>query len=142
LRERSLLTQEQMLEMQRAGFTFGSHSLTHAMLTSLTDDELQREVHDSKKKLEDLLGVEVKWFAYPYGDVDRRVRAAVQEAGYKAAVTTDVGSNRWQDFLVLNRLDINDRDWLLDFACKLSTGRDYRKSVLRRIPGFGSTAKR
>jgi hypothetical protein len=66
----------------------------------------------------------------------------VQEAGYKAAVTTDAGSNRWQDPLVLNRLDINDGDWLIDFACKIRTGRDYRKSILRRLPGVQATAKR
>jgi len=142
LRERSLLTLEQMLEMQRAGVTFGSHSLMHPMVTSLSDDDLRRELRDSKLKLEDLLGTEVKWFAYPYGDVNRRVRVAVQEVGYKAAVTTDAGSNRWQDPLVLNRLDINDGDWLIDFACKIRTGRDYRKSILRRLPGVQATAKR
>jgi hypothetical protein len=43
---------------------------------------------------------------------------------------------------VLNRLDINDGDWLIDFACKIRTGRDYRKSILRRLPGVQATAKR
>ena len=133
LRKRSLLTLEQMDEMQRHGVTFASHSLTHPNLTSLPNSELRREVRDSKAKLEDLLGVTVEWFAYPYGAADRRVRAAVAEAGYKAAVTTKAGFNQWQDPLALNRLEVDERDWLIDFALKVATGRSYRRGILNRL---------
>jgi GT2 family glycosyltransferase/peptidoglycan/xylan/chitin deacetylase (PgdA/CDA1 family) len=136
VRNRRLLTLAQMREMQRAGVVFGSHSLTHPMLTSLSDAELQQEVCESKQKLEDLLGAPVDWFAYPYGDLDRRVRAAVLAAGYRAAVTTNGGFNRWQDPLALNRLEIDDRDWLMDFALKLATGRNYRRGILNRMKGI------
>ena len=133
LRARSLLTLTQMREMQQHGVTFGSHSATHPLLTSLSDSELLREVCDSKTKLEDALGASVEWFAYPFGDVDRRVRAAVVEAGYKAAVTTNAGFNRWQDPLALNRLEIDDRDWLVDFALKVATARSYRRGLFARL---------
>jgi GT2 family glycosyltransferase/peptidoglycan/xylan/chitin deacetylase (PgdA/CDA1 family) len=133
LRQRSLLSLEQVLQMQRQGVVFGSHSLTHRPLTSLSTSELRREVNDSKSKLEDLLGARIDWFAYPYGDLDRRVRAAVLEAGYRAAVTTNGGFNRWQDPLALNRLEVDDRDWLLDFALKIATGRNYRRGLLNRL---------
>lgn len=139
VRKRSTLTLEQMREMQRAGVVFGSHSLTHPLLTSLKDCELRREVSDSKAKLEDLLGVPVEWFGYPYGDADRRVRAAVAETGYKAAVTTNGGFNRWQDPLALNRLGVSDEDRLIDFALKVATGRDVRRGIVSRIR---KTAKR
>jgi GT2 family glycosyltransferase/peptidoglycan/xylan/chitin deacetylase (PgdA/CDA1 family) len=137
LRKRSLLTSDQLREMQRAGVTFGSHSLTHPLLTSLSNSALLQEVKDSKAKLEDLLGSPVEWFAYPFGDVDRRVRAAVLEAGYKAAVTTNAGFNRWHDPMTLNRFEIDDRDWLLDVALKLATGRSYRRSVSARLSRMG-----
>jgi peptidoglycan/xylan/chitin deacetylase (PgdA/CDA1 family) len=133
LRTRSLLTLAQMREMQRSGVTFGSHSATHPLLSSLSDSELRREVRDSKAMLEDALGTAVEWFAYPFGDVDRRVRATVLEAGYKAAVTTNAGFNRWQDPLALHRLEIDDRDWLLDFALKIATARSYRRGLLARL---------
>ncbi|HEX6879027.1 MAG TPA: polysaccharide deacetylase family protein, partial [Terriglobales bacterium] len=140
LRTRRLLTLDQMREMQRHGVTFGSHSLTHPLLTTLSTCTLRREVIDSKRILEDLLGTAVDWFAYPYGDVDRRVRAAVLEAGYKAAATTNAGFNRWQDPLALNRFEVSDCDWLLDFALKIATGRDYRKSLLARLKLSNSSA--
>ncbi|MCS3358884.1 polysaccharide deacetylase family protein [Xanthomonas translucens] len=44
-----------------------------------------------KRALEDLLGEPVTQFCYPYGDVDARVAATVQEAGYVAATTTRRG---------------------------------------------------
>jgi GT2 family glycosyltransferase/peptidoglycan/xylan/chitin deacetylase (PgdA/CDA1 family) len=136
LRQRSLLSLDQMREMQRFGVQFGSHSLTHPLLTKLSTAELLREVRDSKSRLEDALGAPVEWFAYPYGDVDRRVRAAVLEAAYKASVTTDAGMNRWQDPLALQRLEIDERDWLIDFALKLSTGRNFRRSAMMRLGSF------
>ena len=139
LRPRTLLSLNQMREMQRAGIQFGSHSLTHPLLTRLSTPELLREVRDSKMVLEDTLGTAIEWFAYPYGDIDRRVRAAVLESGYKAAVTTDAGLNKWQDPLALQRLEVDDRDWLMDFALKLSTGRNFRRSLMLRL-GLSSGA--
>jgi hypothetical protein len=65
------------------------------------------------------------------------VRAAVLEAGYKAAVTTNAGFNRWHDPMTLNRFEIDDRDWLLDVALKLATGRSYRRSVSARLSRMG-----
>jgi peptidoglycan/xylan/chitin deacetylase (PgdA/CDA1 family) len=133
LRQRNLLTLDQMRELQRAGVVFGSHSGTHPLLTQLSTPKLLREVRDSKARLEDLLGTSVDWFAFPYGDADRRVRAAVLEAGYKAAVTTDAGLNQWQDPLALCRLEVDDRDWLLDFAIKIASGRNPRRSLQVRL---------
>ena len=141
VQKRTTLTLEQMREMQRAGTTFGSHSLTHPLLTSLPDCELRRELAESKTKLEDLLGAPVEWFAYPYGDADRRVRAAVAAAGYKAAVTTHGGFNQWQDPLALNRLEVSDEDWLIDFALKIATGRNVRKGIVNRMIGNRQAAK-
>ncbi|HEY5660881.1 MAG TPA: polysaccharide deacetylase family protein [Gaiellaceae bacterium] len=63
----------------------GSHGVTHAHLTQLSDDELRREVVESKQQVEDELGRPCPEFAYPYGEHDERVRAAVRAAGYERA---------------------------------------------------------
>ena len=132
-RSRALLTAAQIRELQKHGFVFGAHSMTHASLPSLADADLVREVRDSKARLEDLLGERVTWFAYPFGHVDRRVRAAVAEAGFTAAVTTHPGLSWWDDPLALKRIEIYDRDTLLDFVLKVQTGRDVRRGLLRRV---------
>lgn len=133
LRARNLLTLDQIRELQRHGVEFGSHTLTHPWLPSLSDHDLERELRDSKAKLEDLLGVEVSTFAYPYGGVDRRVRSAVAAAGYKLAFTTLPGTNLWNDPLCQNRADINDNCSLRDFNTALRTGYGFRQSLSVRL---------
>lgn len=122
LRARKLMTLSQILELRRHGVRFGSHTLTHPSLPRLSEAELRREVFDSKRKLEDLLSEEVSMFAYPFGELDRRARAAVLEAGYKMAFSTTPGLNYWQDQLLMNRAGIDETDSLLNMVLKPATG--------------------
>ncbi|HEX5477303.1 MAG TPA: polysaccharide deacetylase family protein [Burkholderiales bacterium] len=69
----------------------GSHTLSHPILTSLSPVELQCEIAASRASLEARLGREVEFFAYPNGDTDAAVHAAVRRH-YRAAVTTAEGS--------------------------------------------------
>jgi peptidoglycan/xylan/chitin deacetylase (PgdA/CDA1 family)/glycosyltransferase involved in cell wall biosynthesis len=143
LRARNLLTLAQIHEMQRCGVEFGSHTLTHPSLPSLSNDDLHREVSDSRRKLEDMLGVEITSFAYPYGGVDRRVRAAVARAGYRLAFTTLAGVNRWNDPLCQNRADIHDLTTPFELLLHLRYGRGYRQgvaAVLRAVEQQAPTA--
>jgi len=137
LRTRSLLTLEQIREMQKYGVAFGSHSLTHPWLPGVPDAQLRGEVSDSKRRLEDLLGVEVKSFAYPYGGVDGRVRAAVAEAGYQLAFTAIPGTNRWNDPLCQRRAEVNEFTGLADFLFELRLGRTIRQALGAFRRSFG-----
>jgi peptidoglycan/xylan/chitin deacetylase (PgdA/CDA1 family) len=76
---------EQILEMQEAGVSFGSHSRIHHDLPELTDEECERDLKDSKEALEDLIGRQVSLLAYPRGLHDERVRGAAMRAGYSYA---------------------------------------------------------
>jgi peptidoglycan/xylan/chitin deacetylase (PgdA/CDA1 family) len=67
------------------GVTVSSHTVTHAHLTSLSDDELRRELVDSKRELEDELAGACRELAYPYGEHDARVRQFARTAGYACA---------------------------------------------------------
>ncbi|MGA8185151.1 MAG: polysaccharide deacetylase family protein [Terriglobia bacterium] len=126
-KSRPLLTLEQIRELHRHGVHFGSHSLTHARLTDVSDSDLEREVRDSKHKLEDLLGADVPCFAYPWGMADMRVRSAVARAGYKVAFTAEEGLNGSEDPLSLKRTNLAEVDTLPEFAFKMVTGRDLRQ---------------
>lgn len=91
-REERMMSVEQARELAEHGFEIGCHTLTHPRLTSLDDDQLAREVADSKRKLEDLMGREIASFSYPYGDFDNRVLGAAAAAGYANAVSTRLGA--------------------------------------------------
>jgi len=133
LRARNLLTWAQVREMQKYGVEFGSHTLTHPWLPGVSDEQLRREVIDSKHRLEDALGIEIASFAYPSGGVDRRVRSVVAEAGYKLAFTTRPGLNWWNDTLCQRRAEVNDHTSLLDFAFQLRTGYGFRQWISERL---------
>jgi hypothetical protein len=51
----------------------------------LNDDELRRELNESKVEIEDRLGRLCSDLAYPYGEHDERVRLAAREAMYERA---------------------------------------------------------
>jgi peptidoglycan/xylan/chitin deacetylase (PgdA/CDA1 family) len=111
-----LLGWDESLELQTLGVKFGSHSLTHADLTNLDDEELEREVKESKRILEERLGQEVEGFAYPFGFFNERVITAVKAAGYKWAVTTsDSVWEGWGNPYRMRRINISGLDpaWLL-----------------------------
>ncbi|QQY08808.1 MAG: polysaccharide deacetylase family protein [Candidatus Xiphinematobacter sp.] len=89
--EDPLMDESQVRTWLSAGHKIGAHTLTHPHLTYLDRRQAREEIASSKKKLEDMFGVAVQHFCYPYGSWKVWVRDLVEEAGYKTAVTTDPG---------------------------------------------------
>ena len=83
----------QVREWLAAGHAIGSHTCTHARLTTLPVETAREEVSASKKRLEDEFGCAIDHFCYPYGDWNQSVRDMVEAAGYRTACTTDTGMN-------------------------------------------------
>jgi len=92
------------------GHEVGSHGMTHALLPQCTDDELTRELNESRAVLMDRLQQRIDAFCYPDGAHDDRVVAAVSQAGYANAVTTAWGRNRpGVSLFRLQRCDVDAR---------------------------------
>ncbi|MCZ6728037.1 MAG: polysaccharide deacetylase family protein [Acidobacteria bacterium] len=72
-----LMGMDRLRELARRGFEIGAHSVSHPRLTKLSAEALEREVGDSRRILEDGLGLAVPCFAYPYGALDPAVKRAV-----------------------------------------------------------------
>ena len=83
--------------LSRLGVDVGSHSRTHPRLSRLDAAELADEVLNSKSALEDLLGQEVRYFCYPYGDYSPEVREVVRSADYSGALTCIRGAANTAD---------------------------------------------
>ncbi|GLF94348.1 polysaccharide deacetylase family protein [Streptomyces yaizuensis] len=82
---RPLVDQRGIAAAVAAGTEIGSHGLYHVDLTAVADGLLHEETRRSRGWLRELTGTEPEGFCYPYGTVDRRVRAAVRDAGYAYA---------------------------------------------------------
>lgn len=94
------------------GWEIGSHTRTHPHLPRLGDDELARELTESKAECEAGMGVACEAFAYPYSDFDDRVVRAAAAAGYRSAVTVPRGPTpplpwQWPRVGVYNGEDAN-----------------------------------
>ena len=105
---REPMTVAEISEMADGGISFESHGLTHRSLPSLTEDEVWRELTESKRVLEGWTRKPVTWFAYPYGHHDPRTARLLEKAGYRAAVTTKNGFAKRDAPMCLDRLGIGD----------------------------------
>lgn len=88
---RRTLDAAQLEQVQKMGFTLGSHTVTHRDLTTLDEDELARELSESRKAIS-RFGKGFCAFAYPGGRFTPREEQAVRAAGYDCAV---IVGGRW-----------------------------------------------
>ncbi len=78
---------EELRSLADAGWEIGSHTVSHPHLPRLDDATLEDELVRSKAICEARLARPCVSIAYPYGDVDDRVVAATERAGYGVAAT-------------------------------------------------------
>jgi peptidoglycan/xylan/chitin deacetylase (PgdA/CDA1 family) len=83
--ELATMTWDQLRGLAEDGVQISSHGVSHAHLPALSDEELRRELAESKEAIESELGRPCTEFAYPYGEYDERVRASARRAGYERA---------------------------------------------------------
>ena len=84
------LTWEQIREMSTCGYEFGSHAVTHPILTRLDDAALNWELVESRACIQRQIGKCIDVIAYPEGgpnSFDARVIAAVKRAGYRLGLS-------------------------------------------------------
>lgn len=94
------MTWDNLKEMEQNGITVQSHTMHHAKLEELPDDEIRKELLDSKNILEENLGHPVEFLAYPTGTYNLHIAGIAHDVGYKAAFTVkygnvDLGSNMY-----------------------------------------------
>lgn len=124
------LTWDQAREMARHGIEIGSHTRTHASLTALAREELQAELVESRRRIQEEIEGEATLLCYPSGDYDGAVREAARSAGYRAAVTIEPGLNdRGADLLALKRLPAERR---LTTIAQAASGFEEAKHFVRR----------
>jgi peptidoglycan/xylan/chitin deacetylase (PgdA/CDA1 family) len=119
-----VLTWQQIHTMHQAGIAFGSHTLTHPVVSQLAPAELAAELTESRRLLEEKLGGPVMDFAFPFGKESDCSIAAIEQlsrCGYRSAVTTVSGANTPQvNRFELRRLQVGDDESLARFAFELN----------------------
>ncbi len=113
-----MLTWSQIREMHRGGMSFGSHTVSHPLLPSVSSEEARREIEDGRAELEAGLGAPVAHFSYPNPSdgvhVNGPVRQLVQDTGYETAVTSVRGYVlATADRYALPRMSLSGTPWAM-----------------------------
>jgi len=128
-----VIDRQQILGLEKHGIEVFSHTVSHPNLTKLSDEELKRELIDSRIELEDVLGHPVDIISYPHGIYDRRVIDFAAAGGYRLGFTIEP---RWvndlENKLTLGRLVVSPKESLSIFKLK-AAGAYAAENVLRNL---------
>jgi peptidoglycan/xylan/chitin deacetylase (PgdA/CDA1 family) len=89
-----LMSWDQVRDLRSTGHAIGSHSLSHRVLATLDPHDQAREILDSRRELQAMIGCSINSFAYPVGGpqhINHHSVALVREAGYDQAFTYNTG---------------------------------------------------
>lgn len=111
---RRMMSVNQIIELANYNIEIGAHTAEHPILNVLNESEQRLQIKQSKERLTEILGSQVKGFAYPNGkidiDYDTRTRNIVEDLGFDYAVSTNWGvSDKQSDKYQLNRFSPWDK---------------------------------
>lgn len=104
-----LLDWEEVDRVAGQGIDIEAHGATHAILSSLPAEEIERELQSALVTLRERGHGRRALLAYPNGSHDERVRRIARAVGYRAAVTTRNGlATAGTDPMAVPRLALHD----------------------------------
>ena len=119
--EREAMSIEDIKSLSRLPqVTIGAHGVHHALLANCNSSELDFELKESKSKLEEWTGKEVKFFAYPHGSVNNDVKEALQKVGFTLAATLEKKPISVEDDpYFIPRYGVNDEAFFPESICQI-----------------------
>ena len=120
-----ILTWDELSELAKHPLiTLGVHTCTHAVLSRLSDAEVERELLESRAYLREKLGLDFDLLAYPMGQkehADTREFAVAEKAQFRAAFTSRSGAMPHlgsRSMFEIPRIPVDYGDTLSSFAWK------------------------
>lgn len=94
-------TKDQVKEIYSKGHVIACHTWDHHMVTHYKGDDWDKQLGKPKETLEKLVGVTMKYFAYPFGLWNAEAVAQIKKYGYTAA------------FQLANKVDKNNPNYTI-----------------------------
>jgi len=96
--------------LQSEGVEIGHHTASHLHMVAAGMENALNDVRRASERFEAELGAVPKIFAYPYGEYDKSMAAAVQGEGFEAAFAQYSGPIApWHNLFSLPRFPVNER---------------------------------
>ncbi len=127
----SFLSWDEISRLRDLGFTIGSHTMSHSILSHIESDQLRYELEQSKIEIEKHLDVSSISIAYPNGDLPLDL-SIVEHANYKLGFTTNAGvcTHRTHP-LALDRICIPGKLSRRGYQSRISGLHDFVKRAIR-----------
>jgi peptidoglycan/xylan/chitin deacetylase (PgdA/CDA1 family) len=143
------VTWEQIREMAANQMLFGAHTVTHPILSHVSEERARVEIVDSGRRLREMSGQDAGWFCYPQGgpdDFTPWVRDRVAEAGFRGCFVAYQNLHAPADVYTLPRscvdADMTTFRWILCGAEILGLRLRHRlglNTIPRDSPDAGSS---
>jgi len=115
-----VLSADELRMLPRELVRVGSHSLDHVRLPTLSDEDLRRQLRESRLRLEHAVGGPVTLLSPPHGACDARVINLAREAGYTRVFTIKPELVRPANGRIdCGRCLVRPTDWRLEFRLKV-----------------------
>ena len=121
------LSWDQVRELSAAGLEMCAHTVTHPILTRVSQDRAYQEISDSKKRIEAEVRRRVVSFAYPNGgaqDFSPEIMRTLSTLGFELAFTLLLGPTRYRTVkaapLAVRRISIGHHESFARFTAKLA----------------------
>lgn len=121
----------------RQGHMIGAHTKTHRRISSITDKEqLNAEIRESANSIEERLGISVRHFAFPFGNIDSFSLSGFQMAKDRfdfvySGLRGDNNTNSSAYAIRRDSVTPNDPDFLV--SSFLEGGADFQYSKSRKM---------
>lgn len=123
----TMMTSDEVLALHRAGMEIGAQTVSHPVLTSISNADARAEIANGRARLQEIIQAPVRLFAYPTGtpgeDFEVRHVHMLRSQGFDAAVTSSSGAARHDtDPMMLPRFtppERGARGLLLRMGCNL-----------------------
>jgi len=138
-RDETVMDAEAIGDMDKDGFEMLSHTVSHCVLTELSDEQLNEELSKSKDDVQRIIGHEVCGISYPHGECDSRVCEAAEKAGYTYGFTLEPCMvDCAEDRLQIGRFVVSPGDSLMKFKLKVTGAYQvirYLRAIKKMITG-------
>ena len=133
-----LMTWETLAKLRENGVEIASHSASHKDFSNISREQARAEGGRSREAILDRLGVDTDCIAFPWGRTSDSAVDALEECGYRVAVTTWGGRAALGSKLMsLPRIEILGDDDITIFARRLAGhGPETDASPARRQTGL------
>lgn len=128
-----LMNWEEIRILSESGMDIGAHTLTHSSLGELEKEEAREEIYRSKVIIEEKIKTEVKFFCYPYGNIQNNVSELVRDSGFLGACSCQKGFwNGKDDLFHLKRIEMemvnnrSDLDLYLNRRTRMLLGKFWK----------------